>query len=637
MNFVRMLPRRLLRIGRSTTATVPSRRWYEKTFPRTAAAGAAGATLGTAIAIRLGKQIGDDGGEQHADVWPPLSHDEELARALPDDHPDTVQVRRVASDLIAAARDDEVFGNKRRLSERTGCRVDPRDAEKWKVHVIDHGEPYAFCYDSHDEIVVTTALLDELSRKDAFLATVLAREVTHMMAWHGIKMLPRYLLASVFSNYVGELLETPPDDEISRDDWLFLFMVPHFSRFLRRRPAAARPWLPPPPPPPLLPPSQAPQAPSLRRPDFVPSGRGFLRPTPPQAPPSRHFYTAPQRQKVIHFNRRRGSRWYHDQRKLTAVVFVTGGAAVFVYFGNLESVPYTNRTHFIILSPPLERQLGESQFASLKKELAPKILPPLHPESIRVRLIASEIVRAVHRGLAGPHRDAFAADDASYGDISTDLVIKSHEADAEEAMLGRSRGEDAGVAAAAAQRDEEVLDDRWITESRSRGKARGAQPETRHLDRLNWEVIVVRDDLVNAMCLPGGKIVVFTGLLDHFKTDAEIATVLAHELVILQFIYMPDLINAMSTLLLRLPFSRRMEIEADHIGLLLLGAAGYDPRIAPSVYEKLGKIGGDSALSNYLSTHPSSKKRAELLRQAKVMDEALALYKGSGQGTEGFL
>ncbi|VAI60573.1 unnamed protein product [Triticum turgidum subsp. durum] len=82
------------------------------------------------------------------------------------------------------------------------------------------------------------------------------------------------------------------------------------------------------------------------------------------------------------------------------------------------------------------------------------------------------------------------------------------------------------------------------------------------------------------MCLPGGKIVVFTGLLDHFKTDAEIATVLSHEighaiarhlpemitkgmwftilqLIVLQFIYMPDLINAMSTLLLRLPFSRR--------------------------------------------------------------------------------
>jgi predicted Zn-dependent protease len=82
-----------------------------------------------------------------------------------------------------------------------------------------------------------------------------------------------------------------------------------------------------------------------------------------------------------------------------------------------------------------------------------------------------------------------------------------------------------------------------------------------------------------------------------------------------------------------------MELEADHIGLLLLGAAGYDPRVAPSVFEKLAKIGGDSALNNYLSTHPSSKKRAELLSRANVMNEALELYRevSVGQSTGGSL
>uniref|UniRef100_A0A0E0K4Z9 Peptidase M48 domain-containing protein n=1 Tax=Oryza punctata TaxID=4537 RepID=A0A0E0K4Z9_ORYPU len=435
------------------------------------------------------------------------------------------------------------------------------------------------------------------------------------------------------------------------------------SRLLHHRPTYC-PRLPPPPPLPQAPPPCY-YFTSPSRPEAVRFGRGLLPPPPPrpaQAPPSRYFYTSPQRQRVVRFNRRRGSRWYHDPRKLTTVVVVSGGAAAAVYFGNLETVPYTNRTHLILLSPPLERQLGESQFNNLKKQLGPKILPPLHPDSIRVRLISSEIVRAVHRGLAGRHHDAFASDDASYGDISADIVIKNREVGAEDVMLSRSRGTKNASVAAAAQRDEEVLDDRWVTESRDRGKARGAQPETRHLDGLNWEVIVVRDDLVNAMCLPGGKIIVFTGLLNHFKNDAEIATVLGHEvghaiarhsaetitknlwfwilqIVILQFIYMPDMINAMSTLLLKLPFSRRMEIEADHIGLLLLAAAGYDPRVAPSVYEKLGKIAGDSALSNYLSTHPSAKKRAQLLRQAKVMDEALRLYRevSSGQGNEGFL
>nr|XP_051196184.1 mitochondrial metalloendopeptidase OMA1-like [Lolium perenne] len=52
---------------------------------------------------------------------------------------------------------------------------------------------------------------------------------------------------------------------------------------------------------------------------------------------------------------------------------------------------------------------------------------------------------------------------------------------------------------------------------------------TRHLDGLDWEVIVIKDDTVNAMCLPGGKIMVYTGFLDHFKTDAEVAAVLGHE------------------------------------------------------------------------------------------------------------
>ena len=81
-------------------------------------------------------------------------------------------------------------------------------------------------------------------------------------------------------------------------------------------------------------------------------------------------------------------------------------------------------------------------------------------------------------------------------------------------------------------------------------------------------------------------------------------------------------------------------MEADYIGLLLLASAGYDPRVAPQVYEKLGQVtGGDSALKDYLSTHPSGKKRAQLLARAHVMEEALAIYRQvmAGRGVEGFL
>lgn len=76
-------------------------------------------------------------------------------------------------------------------------------------------------------------------------------------------------------------------------------------------------------------------------------------------------------------------------------------------------------------------------------------------------------------------------------------------------------------------KEDEVLDDRWVHESRK--EKGGARPTTEHLEGLNWEVVVVREGNVNAFCLAGGKIVVFTGLLDHFRSDAEIATVIGHE------------------------------------------------------------------------------------------------------------
>lgn len=86
-------------------------------------------------------------------------------------------------------------------------------------------------------------------------------------------------------------------------------------------------------------------------------------------------------------------------------------------------------------------------------------------------------------------------------------------------------------------------------------------------------------------------------------------------------------------------YAFRMEMEADYIGLLLIASAGYDPRVAPTVYERLGKVTGESALRDYLSTHPSGKKRAQLLAQAKVMEEALTVYREviAGRGVEGFL
>lgn len=77
----------------------------------------------------------------------------------------------------------------------------------------------------------------------------------------------------------------------------------------------------------------------------------------------------------------------------------------------------------------------------------------------------------------------------------------------------------------------------------------------------------------------------------------------------------------------------RQEIEADYIGLLLLASAGYDPRVAPKVYEKFGKNFGDSFL-NCFSTHPSGQKRAKLLSQDEVMKEAVTIYENARAGHE---
>ncbi|XP_050223000.1 mitochondrial metalloendopeptidase OMA1 [Mercurialis annua] len=364
---------------------------------------------------------------------------------------------------------------------------------------------------------------------------------------------------------------------------------------------------------------------------------------------SKRFYFV-DRYQVHHFKPRGPRRWFQNPRNVMIVVLVGSGAFITVYFGNLETVPYTKRTHFVLLSKSMEKKIGQNQFEQMKAGFKGKILPAIHPESVRVRLIAKDIIEALQRGL----RQENVWSDLGYASGDSEMKDES----GREAMRALSGSE--GRIETKWYKDDEVLDDNWVQDSRKKGLDRGTRAETSHLEGLNWEVLVVNEPVVNAFCLPGGKIVVFTGLLDHFKTDAEIATIIGHEvghavarhaaegitknlwfailqLVLYQFV-MPDLVNTMSTLFLRLPFSRRMEIEADYVGLLLMASAGYDPRIAPAVYEKLGKVTGESAMRDYLSTHPSGKKRSQLLARAQVMDEAFTIYRDtiSGRGSEGF-
>ncbi|KAJ0713959.1 putative peptidase M48 [Helianthus annuus] len=153
----------------------------------------------------------------------------------------------------------------------------------------------------------------------------------------------------------------------------------------------------------------------------------------------------------------------------------------------------------------------------------------------------------------------------------------------------------------------------------------------KHLEGLQWEVLVVEDDAAYACCLPSGKIVVFTGLLEQFTTNEELAAIICHEVAHVvarheaerftrNFLVTPRLIFYMTfrpdcdSSALESPFSPMMEIEADSIGLLLMAFAGYNPRVMPKVLEKMDQASANSVFHGYLSKHPMGKIRRELLQ-----------------------
>ncbi|EHP38927.1 peptidase M48, Ste24p [Cupriavidus basilensis OR16] len=168
-----------------------------------------------------------------------------------------------------------------------------------------------------------------------------------------------------------------------------------------------------------------------------------------------------------------------------------------------------------------------------------------------------------------------------------------------------------------------------------------------------WEVNLINSKQVNAFCMPGGKIAFYSGLLDQLKlTDDEVAMVMGHEIahalqehareraakseitnlganVISQLFGFGNLGNmALGTgaQLLTLRFSRSDETEADLVGMDIAARAGYDPRAAVSLWQKMGAVSQTSAQSGseFLSTHPSGRTRIAELE--KHLPEVLPLY-----------
>jgi predicted Zn-dependent protease len=151
-----------------------------------------------------------------------------------------------------------------------------------------------------------------------------------------------------------------------------------------------------------------------------------------------------------------------------------------------------------------------------------------------------------------------------------------------------------------------------------------------------WEVNIIASKEVNAWCMPGGKIAVYTGLIDTLKiTDDELAAVMGHEIAhalrehgreqasqqAMQSIGVSvvgaalglgelgqTLTQSVIDVTFNLPHSRTDETEADRIGVELAARAGYDPRAAVTLWEKMQKSGG-SQPPQWLSTHPSNATR----------------------------
>ncbi len=151
-----------------------------------------------------------------------------------------------------------------------------------------------------------------------------------------------------------------------------------------------------------------------------------------------------------------------------------------------------------------------------------------------------------------------------------------------------------------------------------------------------WEVNVLTSPEVNAWCMPGGKMAVYTGLIEKLQiTDDELAAVMGHEIahalrehareraseqavagtvisVGAALLGVGDLGQKTAEYaymgLLGLPNSRRHETEADRVGIELAARAGFDPRAAISLWQKMGQVGGSEPIK-FLSTHPSQSDR----------------------------
>jgi predicted Zn-dependent protease len=178
------------------------------------------------------------------------------------------------------------------------------------------------------------------------------------------------------------------------------------------------------------------------------------------------------------------------------------------------------------------------------------------------------------------------------------------------------------------------------------------------LSGYKWEFNLVEDKEVNAWCMPGGKVVVYTGILPVTQGEGGLAVVMGHEIahavaehgnermsqgLLAQFggMALAEALSSKPAATQQLwmtvygvgakygaimPYSRLQESEADHFGLIFMAMAGYDPNEAVSFWQRMSAQRGGPAPPAFLSTHPSDSARIDNIR--RLIPEAMRYYKG---------
>jgi predicted Zn-dependent protease len=211
------------------------------------------------------------------------------------------------------------------------------------------------------------------------------------------------------------------------------------------------------------------------------------------------------------------------------------------------------------------------------------------------------------------------------------------------------------VVSASADRDAEMV--RRVGNRVASAITQYFKSKGQNLEGYQWQFNLIADNSANAWAMPGGKVVVYTGLLPITQNEAALAVVMGHEVAhavlehgnermsqglvqqlggtalsvalaskpaATQSLFM-QAYGAGSAVGVLLPFGRKQELEADRYGLIFAAMAGYNPREAVPLWQRMEKASNGQKPPEFLSTHPSEGRRIEQLQ--KYMPEALQYYK----------